>query len=149
MRGPNGELPADFFGPGGPPAWLGGLRGGGHLFVKGLNGQTMVIDDVQPWTTILDVKMLILHKLGYIFTQPPDIRLIFGGRSLSDTMCPGDYNIASGNTLFLLFRLRGGMDAGAFTLATNKYVSSGNCNYLKESKTNINACYLLFLSSTR
>ena len=111
MIGPNGELPANFFGPAGPPAWL-GLRGGGQLFVKGLNGQTMVLDDVQPWTTILDVKMLILRKLGYIFTQPPDIRLVFGGRNLSDVMCLCDYNIVANNTIFLIFCLRGGMDAG-------------------------------------
>ena len=89
-----------------------GLRGGGQIFVKGLNGQKMVLDDVRPWTSILDIKLLILRKLGYIFTQPPDIRLIFGGRSLDDIMCLCDYNIVPGNTIFLIFRLPGGMDEG-------------------------------------
>ena len=84
-----------------------------QIFVKGLNGQTMVLDDVEPLTSILAVKRLILRKLGYIFTQPPDLRLIFGGRSLDDIMCLCDYNIVGGNTIFLIFRLRGGMDAGA------------------------------------
>ena len=84
----------------------------------------MVLDDVQPWTTILDVKLLILRKLGYIFTQPPDIRLVFGGRNLNDVMCLCDYNIVANNTIFLIFRLRGGMDAGPHR---NKHNQNRNC----------------------
>ena len=63
------RLPGGMFGPAGdgprepPPAWL-GLRGGGQLFVKGLNGQTMVLDDMNQWTSILEVKQRILLKLG-------------------------------------------------------------------------------------
>ena len=72
----------------------------------------MVLDDINQWTTILEVKQRILLKLGYIFTQPPDLRLVFGGRNLRDEMCLCDYNIVANNTIFLIFRLRGGMDAG-------------------------------------
>ena len=110
------RLPPTFVPAAPAPAWL-GLRGGGQLFVKGLNGQTMVLDDVNQWTSILEVKKLILRKLGYIFTQPPDLRLVFGGRNLHDEMCLCDYNIVANNTIFLIFRLRGGMDAGALVIA--------------------------------
>ena len=44
--------------------------------------------------------------------QPKDIRLIFGGKQLNDNYTISDYNINSGNTVFVLLRLRGGMDAG-------------------------------------
>ena len=100
------------------PTWL-GLRGGGQLFVKGLNGQTMVLDEMNQWTSILEVKQRILLKLGYIFTQPPDLRLVFGGRNLRDEMCLCYYNIVADNTIFLIFRLRGGMIAGAVVLGKN------------------------------
>ena len=44
--------------------------------------------------------------------HPRDIRLIFGGKQLGDNQTIGNYNISSGNTIFLLLRLRGGMDGG-------------------------------------
>jgi hypothetical protein len=46
--------------------------------------------------------------MRYIFTQPGDIRLIYGGRQLNDDQSIGDYGIQSGNTVFMLLRLRGG-----------------------------------------
>ena len=120
MRGPNGELPADFFGPGGPPAWLGGLRGGMQIFIKTLTGKTITIDDINGMRIILELKQVIRLKLNLIFTQNSDFYTIFGGHRLADHRTLNSYNIVPGSTVWMVMRLRGGMDAGPHFNKSNR-----------------------------
>ena len=60
--------------------------------------------------TIGDVKAMILLALRWFFCEVRDVRLVSGTRNLDDGRSLGDYNIHSGSCLWMLFRLRGGMD---------------------------------------
>ena len=67
---------------------------------------------VESGDTIADVKEKLLEAMGFIFTSPRDIRLVSAVRDLEDDRTLGDYNIQSGACLWMLKRLRGGMDGG-------------------------------------
>jgi hypothetical protein len=87
------------------------LRGGMQGFVKTLTGKIITIETDET-DTIETVKKKICDKAHYIFTQPDDFYLVSNGRQLSNGNTIGSYNIRSGNHIFVLLRLRGGMDAG-------------------------------------
>eukprot|EP00698_Gefionella_okellyi_P003174 TRINITY_DN12971_c0_g1_i1.p1 TRINITY_DN12971_c0_g1~~TRINITY_DN12971_c0_g1_i1.p1 ORF type:complete len:584 (+),score=147.53 TRINITY_DN12971_c0_g1_i1:58-1809(+) len=75
------------------------------LLVKNLSGQTIEIHDVDPLTTIADVKVLISNAMNrkHIFT-----RLVHQGHELQDERRVDSYNIDDGAVLHQLARLPGG-----------------------------------------
>ena len=79
-----------------PPAML--------IKVKNLAGREIEID-IEPTDTIERIKERVEEKEGI---PPPQQRLIFGGRALSDEKTAADYNITAGMTLHLVLALRGG-----------------------------------------
>lgn len=81
---------------------------GFQIFVKTLTGKTIIVW-VEASDSIINVKAKILDKLSWIFTQPRDLRLICSGRQLEDGRTLQDYNIGEASTLFMLLRLRGGI----------------------------------------
>ena len=89
-----------------------GLRGGTQIFIKTLTGKTITIDDIDGTRNICELKQVIRLKLHLIFTQNADFYMIFGGHRLADHRTLDSYNIISGSTVWMVMRLRGGMDAG-------------------------------------
>jgi hypothetical protein len=76
-----------------------------QIFIKTPNGMTITLD-VQPNTTVKDVKMLIQGYQGIFWA---DLRLVFVGRQLADGSILSDYNIKMESTIHALLSLRGGM----------------------------------------
>ena len=54
-----------------------------QIFVKTLEGKTITLD-VEASDAITHVKTLILNKMNWIFTQPPDFYITFESRVMED-----------------------------------------------------------------
>ncbi len=74
-----------------------------QIKVKNLAGREIEID-IEPTDTIEKIKELVEQKEGI---PPPQQRLIFGGKALSDDKTAAEYNILAGMTLHLVLALRG------------------------------------------
>ena len=99
-----------------------GLRGGMQIFIKTLNGKTIVLD-VDANNTGHYVKLCIQSMTTYSVNgklhpgiPPEDQRLMWGKHQLQDDRTLHDYGIQGHATLFLSLRLRGGMPEMAITL---------------------------------
>lgn len=108
------------------------LRGGSQIFVKTLSGRSIALD-VEKTDRIEDVKAKIRERESIPEDQQ---RLVFAGKCLEDGKTVGDYNIQSMSTVFMLLRLRGGMQVFVKTLTgrtiTLDVESSDSVEELKE-----------------
>ncbi|KAI8147900.1 ubiquitin-related domain-containing protein [Fennellomyces sp. T-0311] len=72
--------------------------------VKTLTGKEIEID-IEPNDKISRIKERVEEKEGI---PPPQQRLIFGGKQMSDEMTASEYSIQGGSVLHLVLALRGG-----------------------------------------
>jgi len=82
------------------------LNGGQQIFVKMLNGRTIILN-AAPFDRMRQIKNEIFDRKGIPQDQQ---RLVFAGRQLDDMATLSDYNIQPNATITLLLRLRGGAD---------------------------------------
>ena len=75
-----------------------------QLMVKTLTGRKQQFN-FDPENTILQVKQALEEKEGIDIEQ---IRLIFGGKQLSDELTIASYNMEAGSTIHMVLQLRGG-----------------------------------------
>ena len=77
-----------------------------QIFVKGRNGKNTVLW-VNSMDKVDDIKHNITLKDGIPVKEQ---RLVFNGREMHGNRSMSDYHVRKNNTLFLVLRLRGGMD---------------------------------------
>jgi len=75
-----------------------------HIKVKTLTGKEIEID-IETDDTIARIKERVEEKEGI---PPPQQRLIFGGKQLSDEKTAFEYKIGGGSVLHPVLALRGG-----------------------------------------
>jgi len=75
-----------------------------QIKVKTLTGKEIEID-IEVDDTIARIKERVEEKEGI---PPPQQRLIFGGKQMSDDKTAAQYNIEGGTVLHLVLALRGG-----------------------------------------
>ena len=88
-----------------------------QIFVKTLTGKTITINDIGTADTVETLKTKIRIKVHWVFTQNADFYMIFSGLRLADHHSLHFYNVVAGSTVWMVMRLRGGMDAGAIVVA--------------------------------
>jgi len=75
-----------------------------NIKVKTLTGKEIEID-IEADDTIARIKERVEEKEGI---PPPQQRLIFGGKQMTDDKKASEYNIEGGSVLHLVLALRGG-----------------------------------------
>ena len=75
-----------------------------QIFIKTLTGRKSSFD-FEPENLVRNVKEALQVKEGIKIEQ---IRLIFGGKQMSDESRLSEYNVKAGDTIHMVLQLRGG-----------------------------------------
>ncbi|PVF95644.1 ubiquitin-domain-containing protein [Serendipita vermifera] len=80
-----------------------------QLFLKNISGKTRTIGMNGPKDTVKMLKDKVEEKESI---RPDDQRLLYGGHQLEDHRTLEDYGIQKESTVWLVLRLRGGIQPG-------------------------------------
>lgn len=81
------------------------LRGGLSVQVQAMSGKVIVVEDLDPNLTVLELKERLQQREGL---NPKQQRLIVNGRHMKDQDTLGSYNLSDKTVVHLVLRLRGG-----------------------------------------
>ena len=84
---------------------------GFQLIVKAVSGKTYILW-VTPADTVLMQKVTLFHLMGFLFTDPKDLKLLYNGKQLEDDKTLADYNIHEESFVSILLGIRGGAGGG-------------------------------------
>jgi hypothetical protein len=84
---------------------------GFQLIVKAVSGKTYILW-VTPLDTVLMQKITLFHLMGFLFSEPRDLKLIYDGKQLQDDKTLADYNIQGETFVSVVLGIRGGAGGG-------------------------------------
>jgi hypothetical protein len=103
-----------------------------QVFAKTICGKTITLDADKD-EIIWNLKVQIWEKDGI---RPPDQRLMWSGKQLEDGRTLASYGIEKESTIFLLLRLRGGMDGDQSVVPAIESAAAEVLGFFKSTSEN-------------
>ena len=84
---------------------------GFQVMVKSVSGKTCILWSLVS-DTILMMKIVLFHMMGFLFSDPTDLKLLHNSKQLEDSKTLADYNIHEECFMSVVLGIRGGVAGG-------------------------------------